>query len=362
MLADVWIFLDIFRVIFFGCQLENGYLMGRIETDGITFVYADGTGGLQSIPDLLQNFGTFHAVIDPPSQGDIDGQIVLSGLYSEQYEFEVNINKGRFNFIRNGIIASQPLPKGTRRSIHFFARWDPESIDVVVLEQGYGALPPEKKPPFESFQSRPTTPFTVIPDQLIHWARAHYYLPTKGVSTTDEFFVELVNVVDQLQATIENTGAQRIFWDFKQGNESLPVPKAEPQVTTAIHLLLTDASVRKEFQIVPQAGAMGGSLDFQFNKALEGGNIAVAAMEAKHAHSSDIESGLITQLPAYMRAVSAPFGIYLVLWFKGKYFDQPAENDFEELRTRFLNIRPHAPSNVRIMHLNLSIPEPPSKR
>ncbi len=120
--------------------------------------------------------------------------------------------------------------------------------------------------------------------------------------------------------------------------------------------------MRKHFQIVPQAGAAGGNLDFQINKVVEGGKLAVLAIEAKHAHSKDIEHGLFTQLPTYMRAVSADFGIYLVLWFKGKDFDRPAETDFDQLRDKFELKRPRPPSNIRIMHLNLSIPAPPSKR
>jgi hypothetical protein len=47
--------------------------MGKIERDGITFVYADGTGGRQAISDILQNFGTMHAAIDPPLNKDISG-------------------------------------------------------------------------------------------------------------------------------------------------------------------------------------------------------------------------------------------------------------------------------------------------
>lgn len=335
--------------------------MGKIERDGITYVYADRTGGLQSIPDILQNFGTLYVAIDPPPGDDIGGQIVLSGFYSDQFEFEININKGRFNFIRNKKIASQPLPRGTRKRVHCFARWDPESIDVTVLEDGYGRLPATEKPPIESFQSETATLFTVVPDELIRWAREQNHLPTTSLVSAEDFFVEFVNIIYQMQESIEKTGGQRIFWDFKQGNGSPPTPKAEPQVTAGIHLLLKDAAVRKDFQIVPQAGAAGGNLDFQINKVVEGGKLAVLAMEAKHAHSKDIEHGLFTQLPTYMRAVSAEFGIYLVLWFKGKEFDRPAETDFDQLRDRFELKRPRPPNNVRIMHLNLSIPAPPSK-
>ena len=336
--------------------------MGKIERDGITYVYADGTGGLQSISDILQNFGTFHATIDPPPEDDIDGQIVLSGLYSDHFEFEININRRRFNFIRNGVIASQLLPRGTRTSVHCFARWGPESIDVTVLEDGYGRLPASEKPPIESFQSKTATIFTVVPDELIRWARQQNYLPTTNLASAEEFFVEFVNIIYHMQKTIEDTGSQRIFWDFKQGNGGPPTPKAEPQVTDAIHLLLKDAEVRKDFQIVPQAGAAGGNLDFQINKVVEGGKLAVLAMEAKHAHAQGVKHGLFTQLPAYMRAVSAEFGIYLVLWFRGNVSDQPTNTDFTQLQLKFQRERPRPPSNVRVMHLDLSIPAPPSKR
>lgn len=336
--------------------------MGKIERDGITYVYADGTGGLQSIPDILQNIGTLHLIIDPPPEGDIDGQCVMTGLYSNHFVFEININRGRFNFIRNGVLASQILPRGTRKSVHFVARWDPESIDVTVLEDGYGGLSATEKPPIESFQSKTATPYTVVPDELIQWAHKQNHLPTISLASADKFFVEFVNIINHMQETIRETGCQRIFWDFKQGNGKPPTPKAEPQVTDAIHLLLKDAAVRKDFQIVPQAGAAGGNLDFQINKVVEGGKLAVLAMEAKHAHAQDVKHGLFTQLPAYMRAVSADFGVYLVLWFRGNVSNQPTKTDFTQLQLKFDRERPRPPGNVRVMHLDLSIPAPPSKR
>jgi len=336
--------------------------MARIERDGVTYVWADGTGGYQTISDILQNFGTFYAEIDPPPAGDIDGRIVLSGLYSDNFEFEININQGRFNFIRNGHFASLLLPRGSRNRFHFFARWDPEAINVMVLEHGYGKLPETERAPIESFQSETATPFTTITSQLILWAREQNYLPAARLASEDEFFAKFVEVIGQVQERIEATGSQRAFWDFKQENGVPPIPKTEPQVTSTIHLLLDDAAVRNNFQIIPQAGAAGGNLDFQVNGTVEGGKLAVLAMEAKHAHSNDIEHGLFIQLPIYMRAVSADFGIYLVLWFKGKDFDKPAEVNFEQLQLKFILKRPRPPSNVRIMHLDLSIPAPPSKR
>ena len=335
--------------------------MAKIESDGVTYVYADGTGGLQSIPDILQNFGTLYMRISPEPGKDIGGKVVLSGLYSDHLSFEININKRRFNFIRNAEFASQPLIQNTRKDLHLMARWDPESIDVTVLEDGYGCLPTEKKPPIESFQSTTSTPYTTIPDQLLQWARNHSYLSTTDAVSADQFFVEFVNIVYQMQQTIEDTGSQESFWDFKQGKGCAPTPKAEPQVTATLDLVLRDAAVRHNFQIIPQAGAAGGNLDFQINKAVKDGSIAVIAMEAKHAHAKDIAHGLFTQFPIYMRSVSANFGIYLVLWFKGKDFDLPAESNFNQLQAR-LERKKRPPSDVRIMHLDLSIPPPPSKR
>lgn len=343
-------------------SLLDGRGMTKIVSDGVTYIFADGTGGLQSIPDILQNFGTMYVKIGPPQNGDISGSIIFSSLYSDTFKFEINMNKRRFNFIRNKEIASQPLPRNTRKDLYCTARWDPESIDVTVLEDGYGGLPAAEKPPIETFQSETCTPYTTVPDQLLRWARARSYLQTTDVASADQFFVEFVNIIHQMQQTIEDKGSQRIFWNFEKGGDRARTPKAEPQVTAAIDLLLSDAAVRKDFQIVPQAGAAGGNLDFQVNKVTEGGGLAVLAMEAKHAHASDLKHGLINQLPAYMRAVTADFGIYLILWFKGEDFQFPVDSDFNALREKLELKGPRAPSNVRIMHLDLSIPSPPSKR
>lgn len=336
--------------------------MGRIERSGVVYAYAEGTGGLQSIPDILQNFGTLHVQLAPPPGQDVEGQIVLVGLYSTGFELEININSGRFNLIRNGYAASQHLPMATGKSIHCFARWSPEWIDVTVLEHGYGAIPACDKQPLDSFQTRVDTPLTEVPDELIAWAREQSYLPPLVLGTEDDFFVEFINVLQQMQTTIDDTGSQRIFWDYGPTKGDKPFPKPEPQVTSALHMLLTDAAVRKDFQIIHQAGAAGGHLDFQINKVTANGRLAVLALEVKNAHATDLEHGLLTQLPVYMRSILAKRGVYLVLWFKGKQFDRPAELDFFHLRRKLEERRPRPPSNVRIMHLDLSIPAPPSNR
>ena len=52
-----------------------------------------------------------------------------------------------------------------------------------------------------------------------------------------------------------------------------------------------------------------------------------------------MEQGLTEQLPYYMRQKEAEFGIYLVLWYKGDFFDEPKYEDYHLMEDRLHKIR-----------------------
>ena len=72
-----------------------------------------------------------------------------------------------------------------------------------------------------------------------------------------------------------------------------------------------------------------------------------------------LEHGLTNQLPEYMRAIDADYGIYLGLWYKCEAFDQPKESE-TDLGIRLMKMRPL--TNIHVELFKLSLPQSPSKR
>jgi hypothetical protein len=100
-------------------------------------------------------------------------------------------------------------------------------------------------------------------------------------------------------------------------------------------------------------------MDAHIVASLTGGGQAKFAIEAKNAHSLDLEHGLKDQLPEYMRAIDADYGIYLALWYKCEAFDQPEES-WTDLGIRLMQMRPF--KNIHADLFKLSLPKSPSNR
>lgn len=103
-------------------------------------------------------------------------------------------------------------------------------------------------------------------------------------------------------------------------------------------------------------------MDFLISGYLKTGEIANVCVEFKHAHSPDLEDGLLKQLPAYMRAKGCNFGLYCVMFFKGPYFTEPRKHDLRNIDL-FLNRLASSAglSNIRILIFDFSRPKPPSQ-
>ena len=95
---------------------------------------------------------------------------------------------------------------------------------------------------------------------------------------------------------------------------------------------------------------------------LRTGKRVSVCIEFKPAHSDDIKHGLLKQLPAYMTAEGANFGIYCVLYFKGKHYEHPKNHDADSLYTELTKLRLKAGlHNIRVEILDVSHQEPPSR-
>lgn len=68
-----------------------------------------------------------------------------------------------------------------------------------------------------------------------------------------------------------------------------------------------------------------GEPDVEFSANIKGIGIRSIYCEFKNAHSPDLSQGFVKQLPAYMSCEKIRYGIYCVMWFKGKEFKEPMQ-------------------------------------
>jgi len=194
-------------------------------------------------------------------------------------------------------------------------------------------------------------------------ARKANILPTVMYSSPVDFFQAVLLSLQSINDKITSSDMYESFWDFQFDGSKIVSrkPKKETDVVAAVHGLLIDVATLKNYQIHPQSPAAAGNLDFLINGVLETGEVIGCCVEFKHAHSSDLEAGLLNQLPSYMRSRGSQYGIYCVLYFKGTHYDLPSET-IPDLEYRLKNTAFDAGlKTINVITLNLSRPVPPSK-
>ena len=154
------------------------------------------------------------------------------------------------------------------------------------------------------------------------------------------------------------------FWDIiREGNKIVKrLPKSEPHVQPTIRGLLSDIALAKNLEIYPEHPIASGNLDFYFSGTLTSGKSVGVCVEFKNAHSTRLEDGLISQLPTYMRAKGCDYGVFCVMNYKGKYFDEPSkyERDLFESHLKSIPLI-EGLRNIRVCIFDFSIPVTPSK-
>lgn len=209
------------------------------------------------------------------------------------------------------------------------------------------------------------TPATIPPNSLLLWARNQAILPSDSYETSESFYQAAVDSLESIQDIVTSLGSVNPFWDITYDGHKIVsrLPKREPDIQPTIRALLFQISVAKNFEIVPEYPISSGNLDFLITAPLSTGGLANTCVEFKLAHSDDLLHGLLHQLPTYMKAKACEFGIYPVLYFKGKYFDEPASHDPHSLRLLLEKERRKAGlRGIRTMVLNVGHMRTPSKR
>jgi len=280
------------------------------------------------------------------------------------YHFEMGFSKGQFYVIRNNHRIT--IKAESEGDVMFFASWDPTFITLTyrdpsfsrAIELGANQQDEEQKRT-ETIQTAVTYPS----NSVLQWARNANLLPVVTYSSPVEFFQTVLLSLQSIQDKILTSNMYNAFWDFQfSGSENgSRKPKKETDIVKAIHGLLLDVAALKNFQIHPESPAATGNLDFLVNGVLHGGKVVSCCVEFKHAHSLNLNNGLLKQLPTYMRSNAAEHGIYCPLYFKGLNFDLPNES-IPHMEFRLKNLAFDSGfKNINVFTLDLSKPISPSK-
>lgn len=310
--------------------------------------------------DLLSAEWFFCGVIgvQPEARG------LLFGCYAPAYFLECRTNENYFELARNGIAVKVPIPTSASEiKVILSVWWKPDTLGISIKSsQG-------------KFEDERNTPIVFPPCSLREWARRQLIIPRAEYSSAEEVHRKVIEYLLRLDEKIAANNAANSFWDIKYDGRKEKSPKRETDIHPTIQLLLDDLEIMHGIQVTPEYRTGAGSLDFLFSaRGKKHTQLFHVCLEVKRAHSPDLVSGLMEQLPKYMETKNADYGIYCVLDFGEEYVYQKSKFSFltEDLtETIDLSEMPleavlsmatnRAGRRIRTVLLNLSQQTSPSK-
>lgn len=307
--------------------------------------FSDGLPGL-SASKLLSNEGQFHVAASPDYEGELFAVVTLN------YQLVLRVHGGIVTFQRNEAIAQKQIGHVHQRYL-ILVSWRPDRIQLALIIDGQVGG--------DDACITVDVPPTFVPLKLGRWAQRQNLLPHTSYSSPVELLATVIEGIQQVQSKIRDVGCVASFWDRqdRDGDGPKRKPKLEPEAVSLIRGFLHDHSMLAEYDLSYEVGAAGGSLDMKVTASTSNGGLIKICIECKNAHSNDLIHGLTDQLPAYMRSVGAEHGIYLMLWYKGKYLDRPAD-ELADLKWNLTKRKPLP--NIVVESIDLSWPLTPSDR
>jgi len=168
-----------------------------------------------------------------------------------------------------------------------------------------------------------TFPPIYPPNSMLKWVRKEKLIPVNEYNSSGELFDTVASMIVFLENKIKDSNMYSAFWN-KNKEKSIQTPKKETEIHRILLGLIQDECLLKSTDVNHEGTAGSGNLDFYISGFIKNSGMNGVCIEVKHAHSQKLKKGLTHQLPSYMRTKGADFGIYLVLWFKGKDFAKPA--------------------------------------
>lgn len=154
------------------------------------------------------------------------------------------------------------------------------------------------------------------------------------IESESDFLKTIYNTISQFKYYIEDTNWIDAFWDgdveveIDGKKHKIPAtPKNETKIQPTIYVFFRHSLNPLGIHVLRETDEGIGKLDFKFLITIRGNIPLNVCAEFKLAHNEQLEHGLTTQLPLYLKASPSRSGIFLVMWFKdekGKYFNRPA--------------------------------------
>jgi len=348
----------------------SSWLFGR-RTGEVMVQIAPQIRGRITSRDLINANGTltFNSNYSEIGEGKAG---FLFKVVNDSYYFEVGFTVTHIYIVRNHDRLELPIQPIFKPTGHFFCAvtWSPTELSIILLDESYNDAisvldsPIKKEEELERRKKVLKTLATIPPNSLVCWARNRSIAPTDTYESEGDFNEVVTSAIQSVQDKVSTLGVHNPFWDiFYEGSKIISrKPKRETDIHPTIHTLLYDISLAKSLQISTEHAIAGGQLDFLISGILSSGQIVNVCIEFKHAHSKDVFSGLLKQLPAYMQAKGCDFGLYCVMWFKGEDFSEPKEYDLHQLEMLLNGSSISAGlSNIRVILLDFSHKKPPSK-
>lgn len=342
------------------------WLMGKKPVSDTIIDIAPQLRGHVTPRDLIEATGTLTFWTNSFQLGEKTGY--LFKVVSPDYCLEVGFTKTSFYIARNE--QKLEISIETYREagyINCYVMWQPTELSLLFLDKSYDEVVSSSADGIDEIERRTkilkTLP-TIPPNSLIAWARKEAIAPTITHDSLSQFYQEVSFALQSIPDKVATVSMYKAFWDtIYEGSRIVSrKPKREPDILPTIHGLLFDIATAKNFQVSPEYQIGGGRLDFLFSGYLKTEEIANVCAEFKHAHSPDLEDGLLKQLPAYMQAKGCNLGLYCVMFFKGPYFEEPKKHDLRNIYL-FLNGIANSVglSNIRVLVFDFSHPKPPSQ-
>jgi hypothetical protein len=178
----------------------------------------------------------------------------------------------------------------------------------------------------------------------------HFYLDARDLSVT------VANIFREVDTIFKRTRPSA-FWNTKGKRKT---PKPEPESGDTLRAFFEDFCAYKNIVVTREDPTRSGDVDFVFIGPKADGLLCQVVLEIKNAHSRKLEDGLTTQLPLYISDRQLDIGLYGVLWFKGRWQNEPKDKTIAECLNRLLELKP---ANVaEVLFLDVSFPTPASKR
>ncbi|WP_374580354.1 hypothetical protein [Pseudoduganella sp.] len=201
------------------------------------------------------------------------------------------------------------------------------------------------------------TPYTTPPLGMIRDLKCGDQSAGDSYPSVDALFSRILDCISFCEKDIRRYGAEKFLWT---GDDPNIEPLSEPEMSRLIASFLAVYGGVNNFEVSCEPRAGGGSVDFCVYGHVQNVGQAKIAIEAKKAHSADLEHGFIHQLPAYMDRLETRHGIYLVYWLRSDRYPRPDFPAYPHLEMEKLH--PLARTGfVRSVGLNLALDRSPSR-